>query len=51
VIVLGVILLIIGAVVGLPILWTVGVIVALVGLVLWALGRSGHQVGRRSHYY
>jgi fatty-acid desaturase len=50
-IVLGVVLLIIGFVVGIPILWTIGVILALVGVALWVLGSMGHQVGRRRHYY
>jgi fatty-acid desaturase len=50
-IVLGVVLLIIGFVVGIPILWTIGVILALVGVALWALGSMGHQIGSRKHYY
>ncbi|MGA2873826.1 MAG: DUF6131 family protein [Candidatus Dormibacteria bacterium] len=50
-IVLGVVLLLIGFVVGIPILWTVGLILALVGVALWVLGSMGHQVGRRRHYY
>jgi hypothetical protein len=50
-IVLGVILLIVGFVVGIPILWTVGVILLLIGLVLWILGSVGHAVGGRRHYY
>jgi hypothetical protein len=49
--VLGVVLLLIGFVVGIPILWTVGLILALVGVALWVLGSMGHQVGRRRHYY
>jgi hypothetical protein len=50
-IVLGVILLIVGFVVGIPILWTIGVILLLIGLVLWILGSVGHAVGGRRHYY
>jgi hypothetical protein len=50
-IVLGVILLIVGFVLAIPILWTVGVILALIGLALWVLGSMGHQVGSRAHYY
>jgi len=50
-IVLGVILLIVGFVLAIPILWTVGVILALIGLALWVLGSMGHQVGRRRHYF
>lgn len=50
-IVLGVILLIVGFVLAIPILWTVGVILAVIGLALWVLGSMGHQVGSRTHYY
>ncbi|MFE0580038.1 MULTISPECIES: DUF6131 family protein [unclassified Streptomyces] len=50
-IVLGVILLIIGFVTGISILWTIGVILVVVGLVLWLLGAVGHAVGGRKHYY
>jgi len=50
-IVIGVILLIVGFVLAIPILWTIGVILAVIGLALWILGRMGHQVGSRAHYY
>ncbi|WP_234318160.1 DUF6131 family protein [Streptomyces sp. NRRL S-244] len=50
-IVLGVILLIIGFVTGISILWTIGLILAVVGLVLWLLGSLGHAVGGRNHYW
>jgi len=33
------------------ILWSIGMIVLLVGLVLWVLGAAGHAVGGRKHYY
>src|SRR6201999_4420441 len=51
VIVLGVILLIIGFVVGIPVLWTIGVILALAGVVLAVLGGTGRRVGGRAHWY
>jgi hypothetical protein len=50
-VVLGVILLIVGFVLAIPILWTVGVILTVIGLALWVLGSIGHQVGNRAHYY
>jgi Family of unknown function (DUF6131) len=50
-IILGVILLIIGFVTGIAILWTVGIIVVIVGLILALLGMAGHAVGGRRHYY
>jgi hypothetical protein len=48
---LGVILLIIGFVAGIPILWTIGLIFVVVGLVLMLLGATGRAVGGRRHYF
>ena len=50
-IVLGVILLIIGFVAKVPILWTIGIILVVVGAVLALLGTAGRQIGGRSHWY
>ncbi|MFE2111078.1 DUF6131 family protein [Kitasatospora sp. NPDC059463] len=50
-IVLGVILLIIGFVTGISVLWTIGIVLVLIGLVLWVAGALGHAVGGRRHYY
>src|ERR1700689_2784086 len=50
-VVFGLILLIIGFVLAFKILWTIGMIFLLVGLVLWAMGALGHAVGGRRHYY
>ncbi len=50
-IIFGLILLLIGFVTGIAIVWTIGVIVLVVGLVLWLLGSLGHAVGGRNHYY
>ncbi|MEU9619428.1 MULTISPECIES: DUF6131 family protein [unclassified Streptomyces] len=50
-IVLGVILLVIGFVTGISILWTIGIILAVVGLILWVLGAMGHAVAGRKHYW
>jgi Family of unknown function (DUF6131) len=50
-IILGLILLIIGFVTGIAILWTIGIIVLIVGLILALLGAVGHAVGGRRHYY
>lgn len=49
--ILGVILIILGAVLNVPILYTIGIILALIGLVLWVLGSVGRGVGGRAHYY
>ena len=50
-IILGVLLLIIGFVTGIAILWTIGIVVVIIGAVLWILGTVGHAVGGRKHYY
>jgi predicted acyltransferase len=50
-IILGIVLLIIGFVVAIPILWTIGIVVLLIGLALALLGMVGHAVGGRRHYY
>ena len=50
-VIFGVVLLVIGFVAHVPILWTIGVIVLAIGLVLWLLGTLGHAVGGRKHYF
>ncbi|WP_085998983.1 DUF6131 family protein [Nocardia higoensis] len=50
-IVLGLILLIVGWLLGINLLVTAGIIVLLVGAVLWIAGSVGHPVGGRRHYY
>ena len=47
---LGVVLLIIGAVTGIGILWTLGIILAIIGLVLLLMG-AFHPVGPRRWYW
>jgi hypothetical protein len=51
VIILGVILLLVGLLLHVPVLWTIGVVVVLVGAVLWVVGAAGHEVAGRRHYY
>jgi hypothetical protein len=51
VIALGVILLIIGFLASIPILWTIGIILVVIGLILALLGSTGRAVGGRAHYY
>ncbi|MCU1680102.1 MAG: hypothetical protein JWQ81_841 [Amycolatopsis sp.] len=48
---LGVILLIIGFIAGIPVLWSIGVALVLVGAVLALLGRAGTRIGGRAHWY
>jgi hypothetical protein len=53
-IVLGIILLLIGLLVDTTIkglLTALGVILIVVGVVFWILGRSGRRIGGRSHWY
>jgi hypothetical protein len=50
-IILGIILLIIGFVVKIAVLWTIGIIVLVIGLILALLGAAGRAVGGRRHYW
>ena len=50
-IVLGVILLVLGFLLGISILWTLGIILVVVGVVLYLLGTTGRVVGGRKHWY
>ncbi|MFJ2932702.1 DUF6131 family protein [Streptomyces sp. NPDC087219] len=50
-ILVGVILLVIGFVAGISILWTIGIVLVVIGAILWILGALGHEVGGRRHYW
>jgi Family of unknown function (DUF6131) len=50
-IILGVILLILGFVLAIPILWTIGVILIVAGAILAILGATGRAIGGRKHWY
>ena len=50
-IILGIILLIIGFIANIAILWSIGIILVVVGLILLLLGSAGRAVGGRRHYY
>jgi Family of unknown function (DUF6131) len=50
-IILGIILLIAGFLLKISILWTIGMIVLLIGVVLAILGAMGRAVGGRRHYF
>lgn len=50
-IILGIVLLIIGFVAKIAILWTLGIIVLVIGVILFALGAAGREIGGRRHYY
>jgi uncharacterized membrane protein HdeD (DUF308 family) len=50
-IILGVVLLIIGFIASISILWTIGIILVVVGAVLALVGRTGRKVGGRAHWF
>jgi len=50
-IVLGVIPLLIGFLLKVAVLWTIGFILLVVGAVLWLLGSAGRAIGPRRHYW
>ncbi|MFC3966456.1 hypothetical protein [Nocardia jiangsuensis] len=50
-IVLGLILLLVGWLLGIPLLTTAGIVVLLVGAVLLLAGSLGRPVGGRKHYF
>ena len=47
VLVLGIILMLIGLLIGVPVLWTIGIILAVIGAVLWIAESSGAHWCRR----
>lgn len=51
VIVLGLILLVLGFVLSVPILWTLGIILLVIGVILAILGSTGRAIGGRRHYF
>jgi len=50
-IVIGVVLLLLGWLTGVSILFTLGVIVLVIGLILMLVGSFGRPVGGRKHYW
>jgi hypothetical protein len=50
-IILGIILLVAGFLLNISILWTLGIVVLIIGLVLTVMGSMGHAVGGRRSYY
>jgi hypothetical protein len=50
-IVLGAILLILGFVLHINILWTIGIILLVIGAVFWILGSVGRPIGGRKVWY
>jgi hypothetical protein len=50
-IIVGVILLIIGFALKIPVLWTVGIVLAVIGVILMALASAGRPVAGRRHWW
>ncbi|MGB3734884.1 MAG: DUF6131 family protein [Ilumatobacter sp.] len=50
-IIFGVILIILGVLLSIPVLYSIGVIIAVFGVILWVLGSMGRAVGGRDHWY
>ena len=50
-IVLGLVLLILGLIFGVGILWTIGIILVVIGIILWILGAMDRAVFGRRYWY
>jgi hypothetical protein len=50
-IIAGVVLLLLGLLLGVSILYTIGIILIVVGAVLWIVGSTGRAIGGRRHYW
>ena len=50
-IILGLVLLLLGFLLHVNILWTIGIIILVVGAVLMLMGSMGRAVGGRRHYW
>ena len=48
---LGVVLMLIGLFLNIAILWSAGLLLVIVGLLLMLLGKIGRPVGGRAHYW
>lgn len=47
----GLILIVIGAIADIGILYSLGVILVVIGIIFWVLGAMGRAVGGRRHWY
>lgn len=50
-IILGLALLIIGFIAKISILWTIGIILLVIGAIFWVMGSTGRAIGGRRHYW
>ncbi len=47
----GIVLLLLGFLLGVPLLWTLGIVLVVIGAVLMVLGATDRAVGGRRHYW
>ncbi len=50
-IILGIIALIVGFLLKIAVLWTIGIILVIAGVILAILGSTGRAIGGRRHYF
>lgn len=50
-IIFGIVLLVLGFLANIAVLQTIGLVLAVAGIALALLGRTGHAVGGRNHYW
>ena len=50
-IILGIVLLVVGFLLKIAIVWTIGIVILAIGLILVLLGAVGREVGGRKHYW
>jgi Family of unknown function (DUF6131) len=48
---LGVALTVVGLIQSIPIVWTIGIVLLIIGIVVELMGMAGHTVAGRRHYY
>jgi hypothetical protein len=51
VIILGIVLLVVGYLLSIPILQNLGIILVVIGVILFLLGSTGRAIGGRRHYF
>ena len=50
-VVCGVILMVLSVLLGIPLFWTLGIILVVVGVILWIAGAMDYAIGPRRYYW
>ena len=50
-VVCGVILMVLSVLLGIPLFWTLGIILVVVGVILWIAGAMDYSIGPRRYYW